>query len=138
MQTLTTVEYANEYFLTKPDATKWTALVTTMKAKWLTEASRQIYAIPNIEIPEFEEGAEIPNDLQEACCEVVLNLLTSNSTSNPHMLNKRLGISSISFGKDSVSYGDSAVSALGLDNSIFSDYAQSLLNNYIRKAYRYV
>lgn len=138
MQVLTTVEYANEYFLTKPDATEWTSLVATMKVKWIYEASRQIYAIPCIEVPEIAEGAEIPDDLQQACCEVVLSLLTSGNDSNPHMINKKLGIASISFGKDSVSYGDSAVSALGLDNAIFSDYAQSLLNKYIRKAYRYV
>ena len=62
MQVLTTVEYANEYFTTKPDATEWTALVATMKAKWLAEASRQIYAIPCIEIPVFELGEEIPDD----------------------------------------------------------------------------
>ena len=137
MQVLTTVTYADEYMLTKPDASEWTSLSQTMKPKWLTEASRQIYAIPNIEIPEFELTA--PDDLQQACCEVVLGLLTlDGNSSNPHMINKKLGISSISFGRDSVSYGDSATSAIGLDNAIFSDYAQSLLNKYIRKAFPYV
>jgi hypothetical protein len=136
MQVLTTVEYADEYMLTKPDASAWDELVQTMKEKWLTESSRQIYAIPGIEIPEFEESA--PNDLQQACCEVVLGLLNSGNSSNPHMQNKKMGISSISFGKDSVSYCDNSTSSLGLDNAIFSDYAQSILNKYIRKAYRYV
>lgn len=138
MQVLTTVVYAEEYFNTKPDASEWDNLVQTMKEKWIIESSRQIYAIPGIEIPEVADGETIPDDLQQACCEVVLGLLTSGNTSNPHIMNKKMGISSISFGKDSVSYGDGAVSALGLDNSIFSDYAQSLLNKYIRKAYRYV
>lgn len=137
MQVLTSVNYANEYMLTKPDASEWGELEQPIKEKWLMESSRQIYAIPGIEIPEFELVA--PDDLQQACCEVVLGLLTSGSSStNPHMINKKLGIASISFGKDSVSYSDSATSALGLDNAIFSDYAQSLLNKYIRKAYRYV
>lgn len=138
MQVLTTVEYANEYFTTKPDATEWTALVATMKAKWLAEASRQIYAIPCIEIPVFELGEEIPDDLQQACCEVILSLLTSGNDTNPHMVNKKMGIASISFGKDSVSYSDNSSSALGLDGAIFSDYAQSLLSKYMRRAYRYV
>ena len=136
MQVLTTVEYADEYMLTKPDASEWTTLSQTMKPKWLTEASRQIYAIPNIEIPEFELTA--PDDLQQACCEVVLGLLTTSGSTNPHMINKKLGISSISFGRDSVSYGDSATSEIGLDNAIFSEYAQALLNKYIRKAFPYV
>ena len=139
MQVLTTVEYANTYMETKPNATEWTSLTAEMKAKWLTEASRQIYSIPCIILPEFVAGDVIPDDLQEACCEVVLGLLTSGSdSSNPHMINKKLGISSISFGKDSVSYGDSSTSIIGLDSAIFSDYAESLLSKYMQRAYRYV
>lgn len=138
MQVLTTVEYANTYMATKPDSSEWDSLVATMKTKWITEASRQIYAIPCIEIPNFEQGEAISDDLQQACCEVVLSLLTSGSDSNPHMVNKKLGISSISFGKDSVSYGDSSTSSIGLDSAIFSDYAQVILSKYIKRAYRYV
>ncbi len=139
MQVLTSVEYANTYMATKPDASEWDSLVAIMKAKWVTEASRQIYAIPCIELPEFALGETIPDDLQQACCEVILCLLTSgNASTNPHVMNKKLGISSISFGKDSVSYGDSSSSYIGLDSAVFSDYAQSLLSKYMKRSYRYV
>lgn len=140
MQALTTIEYADNYFLTKPDADKWNDLEDTQKSAWLMEGTRRIYAIQGFKFtPEVIELLEaIPDDLQQVCCEVVLGLLTIGDSTNPHNVNKKLGISSISFGRDSVSYGDSTTSSIGLDNATFSEYAQSILNKYIIKAYPYV
>lgn len=140
MRALTNTTYANEYFLTKPDAQSWATLDETDKPKYLMEATRQIYAISGFKFtPEVIELLDaVPDDLQQACCEVVLGLLTTGDSSNPHIINKKLGISSISFGRDSVSYGNSATSNIGLDNSIFSEYAQSILSKYIIRAYPYV
>lgn len=140
MEVLTTVEYATTYYTTKLDTAKWTALSATDKLKYLYEATRQIYAIKGFKFtPEIINSLIIiPTDLQDACCEVALELINTGNEANVHAINKKLGISSISFGRDSVSYGDSDTSGLGLDNSIFNNYAQSLLDKYIIKAYPYV
>lgn len=140
MQALTTIEYANKYFLTKPNAAAWQDLSEEDKQKQLYEATRRIYAIQGFKYtPEvIELLTVIPDDLQQACCEVSLNLIEYGSD-NVHAINQKMGIKSISFGEDSASYDDTIkTSSLGFDNAIFSDYAQSILNKYIIKAYRYV
>lgn len=140
MQPLTTVEYANKYFLTKLNSEDWENLNETDKNRALCEATRRIYTIQGFKYtPEvIELLTAIPDDLQQACCEVALNL-SKISTENPHLINQNLGIKSISFGNDSVSYDDNAkTSSLGLDNSVFTVYAQSILNKYIIKAFPYV
>ena len=138
MQALTNLNYANEYFDTKPDADKWLEIAYVSGDKYLMEATRTIYAIQGFKFtPELIELLdEVPDDLQQACCEVAYGLITTGDSSNPHNINKKLGISSISFGRDSVSYSDNATTSM--DNAIFSNYAQSILNKYIRKAYPYV
>lgn len=141
MQALTTIEYADNYFVTKPDVQAWADLTEDDKQKQLYEATRRIYAIQGFKYTTevIELLTAIPDDLQQACCEVSLNLIGIASEDNPHIINQKLGIKSISFGNDSVSYdNETKTSALGLDNSIFSDYAQSILNKYIIKGYRYV
>ena len=141
MQALTTVEYADKYFLTKPNAEAWEGLTEVDKQRLLFEATRRIYAIVGFKYtPEvIELLSAIPDDLQQACCEVCFNLVESNNGNNVHETNQKMGIASISFGKDSVSYDKSIkTSVLGLDNSIFSDYAQSILNKYIIKGFNYV
>lgn len=141
MLALTSIEYADDYFLTKPyESEKWYELENTQKSAWLMESTRRIYAIQGFKFTSevIELLDVIPDDLQQACCEVVLGLLTTGDSTNPHNVNKKLGISSISFGRDSVSYGDSSTSSIGLDNAIFSEYAQIILNKYIIKAYPYV
>lgn len=141
MQTLTSIEYANIYFETKLGSDCWVDLTEYDKTKYLTEATRRIYAINGFKYtPEvLELLTAIPDDLQQACCEVALNLISVADSSNPHIINQSLGISSISFGKDSVRYDNTLkTSALGFDNSVFSQYAQSILDKYIIKGYKYV
>lgn len=135
MQALTTIDYADEYFESKPNVEKWDEVAYTSGEKWIAEASRRIYAITGINIPQFDV---VPDDLQQACCEVIYGLLNFGDETNPHNINKKLGISSISFGNDSASYKDDTTSDSGVDNAVFSDYAQSILSKYIRKAYPYV
>lgn len=141
MQALTTIEFANTYFETKPNAEAWKDLTENEKNIQLMEATRRIYAVNGFKYtPEvIELLTAIPDDLQQACCEVVYNLLLVADDTNPHLVNQSLGISSLSFGNDSVSYDNTLkISAMGLDNTIFSDYAQSILDKYIIKGYKYV
>lgn len=141
MQALTTIEYANAYFETKPNAEAWKNLTENEKNTQLMEATRRIYAVNGFKYTSdvLEALVTIPDDLQQACCEVVYNLISVADNSNPHLVNQKLGISSISFGNDSVSYDNMLkTSALGLDNTIFSEYAQSILDKYIIKGYKYV
>ena len=141
MQTLTSIEYANSYFQTKPNVDLWFDLEENKKISYLTEATRRIYAINGFKYsPEvLELLTVIPDDLQQACCEVALNLISVADNSNPHVINQSLGISSISFGNDSASYDNTLkTSSLGFDNSVFSPYAQSILDKYIIKGYKYV
>lgn len=140
MQALTTIDYADEYCKTKLDGENWNKLTEPDKQKLLYEATRHIYAIQGFKYtPEvLEVLTAIPDDLQQACCEVCLKL-TTISTDDVHIINQNLGIKSISFGKDSVSYDNSIkTSSLGFNNALFSDYAQSLLNKYILKGVPYV
>lgn len=140
MQALTTIEYADKYFKTKLDSENWDELAEPDKQKLLYEATRRIYAIQGFKYtPEvIELLTAIPDDLQQACCEVSLKL-TSIDSNDVHIINQNMGIKSISFGNDSASYDNSVkTSSLGFDNAVFSDYAQSLLNKYILKGVPYV
>jgi len=139
MQTLTTIEYADNYFLSKIGADAWLNSDIETHEKLLIEASRRIYALQGFKYtPELINLLTvIPEDLQQACCEVALNLAEYLSNENPHIVNKRLGITSLSFGNDSVSYAENNINN-GFDGAVFNDYAQSILNKYIIKGYRYV
>jgi len=137
MQTFASVEYANNYMLTKPNKAKWEALLKEEKEAYLLEATRKIYAIKGFKFtPEIISFlAQIPDDLAQASCEVALNLIEIGSN-NPHLINQQMGITSLSFGNDSVSYGDNSNN--GYFSSLFSEYAISLLDKYVIKAFRYV
>ena len=138
MKPLTTLEYANTYFQTKLSAEAWETASEETKTKLLTEATRRIYAIQGFKYnPEVVELlTTVPDDLQMACCEVALTL-ASEDTNNPHIINQNLGIKSISFGQDSASYDESAKDAV-MPAYIFNSYAQSILNRYILKGFKYV
>lgn len=140
MQALTTVEYADKYFKTKLDSENWDELAEPDKQKLLYESTRHIYAIQGFKYtPEvLELLTVIPDDLQQACCEISLKLISIDNN-DIHIINQNMGIKSISFGNDSASYDNSMkTSSLGFDNAVFSDYAQSLLNKYILKGVPYV
>lgn len=138
MRPLTTLDFANEYFLTKLDAEKWQGLENITRERLLFEATRRIYAIQGFKYtPEvIELLTAIPDDLQQACCEVALSLLEYDST-NPHIINQRLGIGSISFGNDRVTYNNQGQTGI-MPPAIFNDYAQALLDKYIIKGFKYV
>ena len=138
MLPLTTLDFANEYFLSKLDAENWGNLEDTTRKKLLIEASRRIYSIQGFKYTSevVELLSAIPNDLQQACCEVAFSLLEYDST-NPHIINQRLGISSISFGNDSATYNNQVQTGM-MSPTIFNDYAQALLDKYIIKGFKYV
>lgn len=138
MNSLTTLEYANKYVSTKLNDEAWAESEDFLKEKLLLEATRLIYALQGFKYtPELVEAlTAIPDDLQQACCEVAFSLLNTN-TENPHIVNQKLNIKSISFGNDSVSYGETS-SVTGLNSPIFNDYAQAILNKYIIKGFKYV
>lgn len=137
MQAFASVKYANNYMLTKPNKAKWEALLEDEKEAYLLEATRKIYAIKGFKFtPEIVSIlAEIPDDLAQANCEVALNLIEIGNN-NPHLINQQMGITSLSFGNDSVSYSENLNN--GYFSSLFSGYAISLLDKYVVKAFRYV
>lgn len=138
MKALTTVEFANAYLNKKINADSWKETDTETKEALLYEATILIYSIQGFKYEPkiIELLSEIPNDLQQACCEVALNLSKSD-IENPHIINQNLGIKSISFGQDSASYDENANNAI-MPAYIFNTYAQSILNKYIIKGFKYV
>lgn len=138
MKALTTVNYADEYIATKMDTEKWATFNEAEREKFLIEASRRIYAIQGFKYtPEVIALLSVmPDDLQEACCEVAWALVNI-SEKDPHIINMSLGIKSISFGQDSVGYDENAYN-VPMPSYLFNTYAQSILNRYIIKGFKYV
>lgn len=138
MQALTTLEYADKYIEMKLSNEAWLALSDIDKNKLLLEATRRIYAIEGFKYTSevIELLTAVPDDLQQACCEVSLSL-TNVDENDPHVVNMALGITSISFGQDSASYSDNASSQI-MPAYVFNDYARSILNKYILKGCKYV
>lgn len=138
MKLLTTIDFADTYISKKLHPNSWVDLDEQTREALLYEATILIYAIQGFKFtPELIELlAEIPNDLQQACCEVAF-ALSKEGEENPHIINQNLGIKSISFGQDSASYDENANSAL-MPAYIFNSYAQSILNKYIIKGFKYV
>ena len=124
----TTILEANDYISTKLNNDKWFNLTDADKYKYLQEATRRIKCIPMINIPN-----EITTDLKIACSEVAFNLIDAGAE-NPHAKNIQNGITSISFGNDSVSYGTGA----NPQSVYFTDYAMALLSQYIQKGAKIV
>lgn len=139
MQPFTTIEYADTYFSTKLDTEIWDNADDDTKNKLLCEATRRIYAIQGFKLtPEDVEAmSAVPDDLQQACCEVVG--VVTDSEASTHLRNQKLGIASYSYNSESVSYGtNSGTSTTTDDCELFSDYAKRLLGKYIQKAYKVV
>jgi hypothetical protein len=138
MKPLTTIDYADKYINTKLNAEVWQEMDIAKRENVLIEATRRIYAIHGFKYtPEvIELLSVIPDDLQQACCEVAL-ALTNVNENDPHVINQSLGIKSISFGQDSASYDENAYNAC-MPNYLFNQYAQSILNKYILKGCKYV
>lgn len=122
------LEFANEYFKTKLNTETWEELDDTQKGKYLSEATRQVLSIKGINLPE-EYGTDIKTAISEVCYEI----LTSSDTETFNKL-QRSGVSSISYGNDSVSF----VSDKSSQNSYINDYAYSLLDKYIQRSYKVV
>lgn len=143
MQALTTIEYADAYFESKLNTESWDKADESTKNKLLCEATRRIYSIQGFAYtPQaIELLTAVPDDLQQACCEIALNLSSDFAgEAQTHVNNRKLGISSYSYNSESVSYSSTAGSDVdtGIDSVIFSDYALSLLNKYIQKSCRYI
>lgn len=138
MNALTTMDYANAYIAKKINAEEWNNASESLKEALLFEATTTIYSIQGFKFtPEvIELLTAVPDDLQQACCEVAL-ALSKIDTENPHIINQKLGIKSISFGQDSASYDEKTCGSL-MPSYIFSSYAQSILNKYILKGFKYV
>ena len=124
----TTVCEADDYILTKPNCDNWFGLKLEEKMRLLEEATRRIKCIPMINIPD-----DITTDIKIACSEVAFNLFNIGAN-NPHATNIQNGITSISFGNDSVSYGSNAKA----QDVYLTDYANALLSRYIQKGARIV
>lgn len=125
------VDFADNYANTKIDGNKWLELTQENKEKYLEEATRRIDLIFGINIPK-----EITNDIKMACSDVAINLVVIGGN-NPHEINQKLGITSISFGNDTVSYKNEAVGR-GSSETAITDYAMALLSKYIKRGYNIV
>lgn len=138
MKSLTTIDYADKYISTKLNAEAWQEMDIAKRENVLIEATRRIYAIHGFKYtPEvIELLTDIPDDLQQACCEVAL-AMTKVDENNPHIVNMSLGIKSISFGQDSASYDENTCNTC-IPSYLFNQYAQSILNKYILKGCKYV
>lgn len=138
MKDLTTVEYADSYIYSKLNAETWTSADLITKTALIREASLQIYSIQGFKFNSdvIEALKEIPEDLQQACCEVALTI-SQLGADNPHIINQNLGIKSISFGQDSASYDETVNNAI-MPSYIFNAYARAILNKYIIKGFKYV
>lgn len=123
------VTFADEYINTKLNNNAWLELDEITKEKYLAEATRRINSIIGIKIPK-----ETPDDVKTACSEIAFTLLEFGAD-NVHLINQSLGITSISFGNDTVSYKDTNGSK---EAKIIDDYAMSILNKYIKKGFDFV
>ena len=124
------LEFVNDYMLTKINTQKWDVMETATKEKYVTEALRQIKSIDGIKLPD-DLTTELKTALSEVCYELI------NFTDNEQFEKlKQAGVSSISYGNDSVSFSNITTSQT--ENSYINAYAFSLLRPYISRSFNVV
>ena len=125
------LEFAEKYYLTKINVEAWNNLTPDMQEKYLAEALRQVKSVDGINLPDM-----LNDELKTAICEVCLEIL-NNSDSETFSKLQRAGVTSISYGNDSVSFNKNMTTAK-TSNCYINDYAYSLLLPYIQRSYRIV
>lgn len=124
------LEFVNDYMLTKLNTQKWDAMEAVTKEKYIAEALRQIKSIDGIKLPD-DLTTELKTALSEVCYELI------NFTDNEQFAKlKQAGVSSISYGNDSVSFSNITTSQT--ENSYVNSYAFSLLRPYIQRSFNVV
>ena len=125
------LEFIECYFLTKIETDLWNGMDTTQKIKYISEALRQIKSIDGIILPE-----ELTDDIKRAVGEVCLDLINFADSEQFNKL-QAAGVTSISYGNDSVSFGQSAVTSK-TDNPCINAYAYLLLRPFIQRSFNIV
>ena len=125
------LEFAEKYYLTKINVEAWNNLTPDMQEKYLAEALRQVKSVDGINIPDT-----LNDELKTAICEVCLEILNSSDIETFSKL-QRAGVTSISYGNDSVSFNKNMTTAK-TSNCYINDYVYSLLLPYIQRSYRIV
>lgn len=124
------INFVDCYFLTKLNTGLWDNMEATDKMKYVAEALRQVKSIDGIVLPE-----ELTDGLKTAISEVCYELI--NFTDNEQFAKlKQAGVSSISYGNDSVSFSNITTSQT--ENSYVNSYAFSLLRPYISRSFNVV
>ena len=125
------LEFAEKYYLTKINVEAWNNLTPDMQEKYLAEALRQVESVDGINLPNV-----LNDELKTAICEVCLEILNSSDSETFSKL-QRAGVTSISYGNDSVSFNKNMTTAK-TSNCYINDYTYSLLLPYIQRSYRIV
>lgn len=135
-----TLEDAQVYFEERYDSDKWFTLDEEEKEKLLITASKRINLFDFVGVKEVETQAMAfprdfgtPQDIKDAVCEEAIVLAEKSGTI--HSDNQKMGISSISLGAGSVSYGGNGGEQGG--NVLVSDIAIYLVKKWTRKGFKF-
>ena len=119
------LEFVEGCMATKLNTEAWDNLELMQKIKYIAESLRQIKSIDGIILPE-----ELTCDIKKAVSEVCLDLVNFSDGEQFSKL-QAAGVTSISYGNDSVSFSQSAATSK-TSNSCINDYAYSLLRPFIQ------
>lgn len=125
------LEFVECYIGTKLNTEMWDNMEVIQKIKYVAEALRQIKSIDGINLPD-----ELPKDVKMAVSEVCLDLVNYSDSEQFKKL-QDAGVTSISYGNDSVSFSQNA-STSKTSNSCINDFAYFLLRPFIQRSYRIV
>jgi len=144
--TYISLEDANTYFTTKLNSNIWDSSNDTDKSKALIQATNNIdmllfqgvkriptqalqfpryFSYYKLNTDMFITELDIPVEVEKACCEEAIALLTNIVSPNQRYELQRQGVKSVSFGDASESY------TAGLNNTLISTTAKQLLSPYI-------
>lgn len=125
------LEFVECYIGTKLNTEMWDNMEVIQKIKYVAEALRQIKSIEGIKLPD-----ELPKDVKMAVSEVCLDLVNYSDSEQFKKL-QDAGVTSISYGNDSVSFSQNASTAK-TSNTCINDFAYFLLRPFIQRSYRIV
>ncbi|MBQ2643978.1 hypothetical protein IJG14_00215 [bacterium] len=130
-----TLDFADDYFLNRPNSESWNDLSQIKKEQALIFATMKVNNFNFIgekkvlsQTLEFPRNfyPELPKDIQFAVCEEAFAII-ENSV---HSKNKKLGISSVSLGNSSVSYFNKYNTGILLSQDAFTFVSKWTAKNF--------
>lgn len=125
------LEFVNCYMGTKLNVDAWIETDDSIKIKYVAEALRQVKSVDGINLPD-----ELPKDVKMAIGEVCFNIFNFTDIEQFKKL-QDAGVTSISYGNDSVSFNKSASTAQ-TTNAYINDFAFYLLRPFIQRSFNIV